>query len=358
MDAPENILKQIRMLVTDADGTLMGRRPEFEQYRAFRARINDLRTSTGALWVVCTGRSLGSYKRLFSPMRMFGISPDYVIVEHAYIYECRTWGHLPHWMWNLSVVWLQWKDDLALRRALPKLRRAVLSRNPFARVTYSDGGRVCFRFDDEGATGFGADILRTEARPYRYLQVFQGICEAEVRVIPFTKGLAVSELARHLGIANPHILVIGDGHNDISMMEMSPPCRTACPSNAAPEVVEVVHRTHGHIAAERSLGGVMEILSAYESGRGNDRLPDDWIGTGRSFHQPKEHAGIRGLGTFIMLAVVVYVTLLVLSTFCHFPGRKTIRKPFQALIEVVRPVFGTGTNQGNTNDQNRVHRSR
>ena len=339
MAPAENILKQVRMFVTDADGTLMGHRPEFGQYRAFRAKINEMRNTHGAVWVVCTGRSLRGYKRIFRPMNMFGIKPDYVIACHAYIYECKRWGFMPHWLWNLRGLRLQWKDALALRRAMPRLKQAVLRSNPFAKVSRSSRDRLSFQFEDEGAANYAADILRTEAKPYRYFQVFQAPGELEVRVIPFTKGLAVSELAMHLQVVNHQILVVGDGHNDISMMEMTPPCFTACPSNAASEVVEAVHRTHGHIASERSLGGVMEVLEAYESGTVNDALPSGWIGADRFASRPKPSRGISGVGTVVVLLLVFYTTLLVLCSFCNFPGRKFLMKPYTKLIETISVVI-------------------
>lgn len=340
MNPPDNILKRIRMFVTDADGTLMGRRPEFDQYRDFRDRITSMRSTSGVVWVVCTGRSLRGYRRIFRPMNMFGIAPDYVIARHAYIYECKPWGYLPHWLWNLRVLQLQWREETALRRVLPRLRRAVLSSNPFAKVTFSSRQRLCFRFDDEGAANFGAEILREGARPYKYLQIFQTPGEVDIRVIPFTKGLAVSELARHLGVDPSQILVVGDGHNDISMMEMRPPCFTACPSNAATEVVETVHQTHGHIASEPSLAGVLEVLSAYESGKVNDQLPADWVGRDTPLSTPHTSRGIRGgMGTAIMLLAVLYTTVLVVGNFCQFPGRKTIMKPYNMAIEKIARII-------------------
>lgn len=322
------------MFVTDADGTLMGNRPEFNQYRIFRTKINELRKDYGVLWVVCTGRSLGGYKHIFRPMRQFGISPDYVIVNHAYIFECRPWGFLPHWIWNLRIRWLQWKDELMVRRALPKIKRAVLSQNPFARVLVSNRERLSFHFDDENAASFGAEVLREAVRPYKYLQIFQSTSEICVRVIPFTKGLAVTELARHLGVTNPQILVVGDGHNDISMMELTPPCYTACPANAAPEVVATVHRTHGHIAVERNLNGVIEVLAAYEQGQLNDKLPDDWVESEAPVTARPRARGIRGfMGTTILFALVVYTTLLVVASFIKFPGRAHILQPYYYVVE-------------------------
>jgi HAD superfamily hydrolase (TIGR01484 family) len=336
MNRSDNILSRIRMFVTDADGTLMGRRPEYEQYRVFRDRINSLRRDHGAVWVVCTGRSLHGYKAIFRPMNMFGITPDYVIARHAYIYEVRSWGFLPHWIWNFRILWLHWKDSLALRRALPKLSRAVLAHNPFAKVVYSNSHRLFFHFEDEGAARVAAEIVRAEVRAYKYLQLFESPDGLDVRVIPFTKGLAVTELARHLGVSTTQILVVGDGHNDISMMEMTPPCFTACPSNAAAEVMEAVSRTHGHIASEPHLGGVIEVLSAYESGRIKDQLPADWVSHDGALSPPHSRKGMRkGLGTAFLLLAVLYTTLLVVGTFCNFPGKRRLMAPYVKVVEMI-----------------------
>ena len=324
------------MFVTDADGTIMGRRPEFDQYIAFRARIQALRARYGAKWVVCTGRSLRGYSRIFRAMNRFGITPDYVITKPAYLYECRRWGFLPHWIWNFRILKMQWRETLKVRRVLPRLRRLVLNRNPFARVAYSSRQRLCFRFQDEGAEKFGAEILREEVRAYPFLQLFQSPGVLDIRVIPFTKGLTVTELARHLGISNDRILVVGDGHNDVSMLSLQPPCLAGCPSNAASDVLETVHRAKGHIASEASLNGVMEILDAYESGQVNSALPEDWVGYDRPGHSPRIPVRRKNrLVSFFMLAMALYVTLLVTCYFCRVPGREMILKPYCILVEMV-----------------------
>jgi HAD superfamily hydrolase (TIGR01484 family) len=348
MKGSENTLSQIRMLVTDADGTLLGQKPEFALFRAFRVKINDLRHVRGAVWVVCTGRGLRSFNRVFRPMRVFGIEPDFVIARHAFIYERSRWGYWPHWLWNVRVLWLEWRDKLEVRRALPLVRRAVLSRNPFAHVAFRNRQRICFRFDDEGATQFGAEIIREEVKPFKYLQVFQFPCEVDVRTVPFTKGLAVAELARHLSVGTDRILAIGDGHNDISMMEMNTRCRTACPGNAAPEVMEVVHRTGGHIAVERSLAGVVEILGAYETGCIRSELPPGLNeireeGTPVATPLRASHSRDRVTGMLLFLGVL-YTTALVLASFGLMgPLGPAILKPFQMILsqveKLVMPLF-------------------
>lgn len=337
MAEAENMLKRVRMFVTDADGTLMGHHPEFDQYRDFRGKISDLR-NFGAVWVVCTGRRLGGYQRLFRPMNTFGIKPDFVIAHHAYIYECKRWGFMPHWIWNLRVLWLQWRERWALGRAMPRLRRAVLSHNPFARLVWCSGERLSFQFDDESAAHYSAGILREATRGYKYLQMFETPGEIDVRAIPFTKGLAVQELARHLGVSNAQILVVGDGLNDISMLRMTPPCLTACPGNAVDEVVEAVHKTGGHIASGHSLGGVLEALTAFETGRVNSKLPEGWTGS-NALPKPRFENGTFGIGSFVMVLLVIYTTLVVVGSFCRFPGRETVMKPYHKLIETIRVTF-------------------
>jgi hypothetical protein len=271
-------------------------------------------------------------------MRIFGIEPDFVISRHAFIYQRSRYGYYwPHWLWNVRVLWLQWRDELEVRRALPTVRRAVLSRNPFAHVIFRNRQRICFRFDDDGATNFGAEIIREEVKPYKYLQVFQFPGEVDVRTVPFTKGLAVTELARHLGIGPSRILAIGDGHNDISMMEMNASCRTACPGNAAPEVMEVVHRTGGHIASERSLSGVMEILAAYETGQIHCELPAglrELREEGNPVTLPHRTSRASNQTTgFILFMGVVYTTMTVLASFGLLgPLGPVILKPYQALV--------------------------
>jgi HAD superfamily hydrolase (TIGR01484 family) len=345
MNGSENTLSQIRMLVTDADGTLLGQKPEFDLYRAFRVKINDLRNVQGAVWVVCTGRGLRSFNRVARPMRVFGIEPDFVIARHAFIFQRSRWGYWPHWLWNARVLWLEWRDKLEVRRALPMIRRAVLSRNPFAHVTYRNHQRIRFHFDDEGAANFGAEIIREEAKPFKYLQVFQFPGEVDVRTVPFTKGLAVAELARHLEIGTDRILAIGDGHNDISMMELNIRCRTACPGNAVPEVMEVVHRTGGHIATQRSLSGIVEILGAYETGLIRSELPPGLAelreeGNPVTTPSHSSHSRDRTMGSLLFLGVL-YVTTLVLASFGLLgPLGPVIMQPYNKLVTQMERLIG------------------
>lgn len=343
MNGSTNILETLGMFVTDVDGTLLGNRSSFDQCQLFRRHINVLRDKYGVKWVICTGRSLRSFLHVFRQMIMLGIVPDYVITRHAYIYERKRYGYVPHAIWNIRVRWLQWIHEWRVRRAIPRMGRAMLRKNPFARVAYRNRFRISFQFEDEGAARFGLEIVRDLAKATRYLQVFEYPTEVDVHAIPFTKGLAVSEMARHIGISAGRILVVGDGHNDISMMTPEVARWTSCPVNAAPEVVLTVHRTGGHIASERSLAGVLEILKAYESGVLNHQLPascaEDGERGGASLphHRPsKDGFGIRGV---LIVALSIYVVLLVLAQFGLLPGGGRLINTFHRAVDSAGRLF-------------------
>jgi HAD superfamily hydrolase (TIGR01484 family) len=339
MNEKRNILKELGMFVTDVDGTLLGHRAGFDQCQAFRKHIDALRNRYGVKWVICTGRSLGSFKKVFRPMTMMGVMPDYVISRHAYIFERKSHGYLPHVIWNVRVRWLQWVNEWKVRRAIPRMAAAMLKKNPFARVSYRKRHRIAFQFEDEGAARFGIEIVKEEARATRYLQVFEYPTEVDVHAIPFTKGLAVSELARRLGMPADRVLVVGDGHNDISMMVPDVARWTACPANAASAVVEIVHKTGGHIAAERSLTGVLEVLDAYEKGELKSQYPASWVeggdGTGGLPHrrQAKEEFGLRGV---VIVGLALYVILLVMANFGLLPAGEKLLSPFHGMVDSIR----------------------
>lgn len=337
MSTSRNILEEMRMFVTDVDGTLVGHRVGFEQYQAFRRYMGVLRDKYGARWVICTGRSLRSFRHVFRPMMMLGIVPDYVISRHAYIYERKSVGWVPHGVWNLRVRWLQWRHEWKVRQAIPRMRRQMLRKNPFARVVLESRGRITFQFEDEGATRFGMEIIQLVAQSSRYLQVFQYPCEVDVRAIPFTKGLAISELARRIGVTPERVLVVGDGHNDISMMQPEVARWTSCPVNAAPEVIEAVHEAGGHIASSHSLLGVLETLKAYEDGELNSRLPPSYAASndrgGSGVKPAASGKGRFGLRGFVILLLVGLVVMLVLAKFKLLPFAQGLVIAYERMID-------------------------
>ena len=165
--------------------------------------------------------------------------------------------------------------------------------------------------------------------------------------VPFTKGLSVSELARHLDIYSGNILAIGNGHNDISMFDSDVAGLTGCPSNSEAEVMRVVHERGGHVATKRALGGVLEILDSYKNDTVNSELPEWWVDPPKALnkrhvkHAAKHRKSMKQLrfrSFFIMLGVI-YVTLVIFAHFGIIPFADIILRPFTLLGRGVDYIF-------------------
>lgn len=185
----------IKLIVTDLDGTLIGGDNEFALFAKFAERLRLYREQYGAQWVICTGRSMHSVETLLEPMRTMGIEPEYVIIHHAYIYR-RGWrGYWPHVFWNLAIRFHVWSSTLYLRGAINEWHRLVRNMTKGVKTVYHRHNRLCLRFRKEEDAAAAAELLRRKSSVFKYLRVFQYMLEVDVRMVPYTKGMSVSELA-------------------------------------------------------------------------------------------------------------------------------------------------------------------
>lgn len=336
---------EIRLIATDLDGTLIGGVNEFPLYKNFRDKINELRRNNNAVWAACTGRSRRSFREFFAPMRAMNILPDYIIIHHAFIAKLGRLGYVPHVTWNMHIRYLIWTSQIHAQDAIREWHSMIRGSSHGVRTVRLRRNRLHMRFESEDSAKVAAGMLREKVRPYRHLHVFEYMREVDVRPVPFTKGLAVQELARHLDIGRENILTIGNGHNDISMLDGGIAALTGCPANSEPEVMEVVHSAGGHIASKRALAGVMDVLAAHESGEIHSDLPPGWQPPSKQQHpRPEERrhhrAGRRrgwrkawwGLG-------ILYAVVMVFASFDLLPFSNLIMKPYNWLMSVVMRIM-------------------
>ena len=337
-------MQEISLIATDLDGTIIGSANELPLYTTFRDRINALRASHRALWVVCTGRSMRAFRDFFTPMRMMGVVPDFVIVRHAYIYGLTRFGYVPHLFWNLHIRYLLWAASLNTSRIIDEWHEMVSHFSTGVTTVKKGRDRLWLRFDSEEAASAVAGLLREKAAPFHHLQVFKYLMEVDVRGVPFTKGLAVAELAQHLGLARDNILAIGNGHNDISMLDGKTAMMTGCPANSEAEVIDVVHKAGGHIAGGNSLSGVMEILDAYTNDAVRSDLPAGWEDPAQTVNSKSRRTTPRGdrrppgLNPFV-LGVAVYTVILVFAIHVGFPLSGWIAKPYWMMVALFEKLL-------------------
>lgn len=332
------MLADVALIATDLDGTLIGSANELPIYTDFRAKIRELREAQGVVWVACTGRSRRSFHEFFSPMQQMNIAPEFIIVKHAYIYRLTRLGYVPHVMWNTHIHALICTTRANTGRAINAWHGQVTGMALGVRTLRREPRRLHVRFDSVESAETATDILRSQVKAFPHLRVFQYQREVDVRQVPFTKGVAISELARHLDINREGILAIGNGHNDISMLDGTVAELCGCPANSDAEVMETVHEAGGHIAEQRSLSGVMEILAAYETGDIHSELPPNWVPSNQRKHPwpaRRNRGRERSRPKFAALwwgLLISYVVILVFASQGVLPFSDQIIKPYSWLM--------------------------
>lgn len=344
----------IRLIATDLDGTLIGSANEFPLYATFKEKLQQLRSNQRTYWVACTGRTRRSFNDFFNPMRAMGLEPDFIIIRHAYIFARTKVGYIPRVFWNLHICHLILQHRRFAREALQHWREMITGAAFGVRTVDRRRDRLRLQFDSDESASVAGQTLREKLEPYKHMKVFTYLREVDVRPIPFTKGLAVRELARHLNIAPEHILTIGNGHNDISMFSPDVAMLTGCPANSEAEVMSAVHDGGGHVAKQRSLTGVMEILDAHMTGTVKADLPAQWMPTPQLSNPHRQsqssrsrmNTGKRESATICLVIGIVYATLLVFAYFGIVPFSEYVLKPYKLLTTGVQRllelVYSTG----------------
>ena len=148
--------------------------------------------------------------------------------------------------------------------------------------------------------------------------------------------------------------MIGDGHNDLSMMEPATARYTGCPSNANDEVIELIHARGGHIASKPYLEGALEVLHAYETESVHSALPTDWAFAAMSKnpdppkephqkHAVSEQSNYRRsqrFKTMLLAGSGLGIALFVLAYFRVLPKSDWIMKPFALVGKVFARLVG------------------
>lgn len=302
-------MADIRLIVADLDGTILGTRDDCQGYAPeFQRKLEQLSGIDGFRWAVNTGRNASSFKRVFQPLFRQGIHPDYVVVKHAYIFDIKEWGYVPHLLWNLQVYLSIVFTKLRAKFIIMNLTRVIRKRFRHSRHRRLGPFRVAFTFRRSEDMDSAYYLLRVLTRQYKNFIVSEYVGEIVLSTIPCTKGLAVAKLAKHLKIPREQILCIGDGHNDLSMLDGTAAAMTACPANATVEVMHSVRKSGGHIAGKPALAGVIEAIDAHASGTVSSELPEDILSLQESerTQKPRGHsAGHHKIDSNLLLDLVL-----------------------------------------------------
>lgn len=250
----------VRLLSTDFDGTVHEDvvRPGIPQ--ALQRKIESLQRA-GVTWVINTGRDLPNLRHSLEQPDI-RVRPDYVVAVEREIYRCVGHGeYVPVEPWNCACTEDHADLFTELGGPLDQLKdhlRATYEAH-FYEDTYSP---ICVVARDNDQMDEIEGTVRTSLRPFPLSQVVRNSIYMRLAHHGYTKGTALAEIQRLLGVGAEHTVVAGDHLNDLPMMHPTFGRHLIAPSNSVPPIVEQV-RAHGGFLATRPAGlGTLEGLLA------------------------------------------------------------------------------------------------
>lgn len=249
------------LLCFDFDGTLVNHEGEPPFHPALADMLRDFRRR-GAAWVVNTGRGLGQTLEGLASHNIFML-PDFIIAQECEIYRpgfFRPWKAFGSWNRKARAAHSHFVERH--RTFLADMQQHV-TRNTTAEFLMGDFGQVGIVAKDEAELdGICAVIDRQHTvhadigyhRNGRYLRFSHA---------DYSKGTALRELSRLLGLPPERVFAAGDNFNDLTMLDQRVAAHIACPGNALEPVKAHVKAARGFVSEKPASEGMIEALEHF-----------------------------------------------------------------------------------------------
>jgi hypothetical protein len=260
----------IQLISTDFDGTLFA---EFENPpgpAGLQALLQTLR-DRGARWVINTGRDMSSLMDSLARARLT-ILPDYLVLVEREIYVRTGTRYCADAAWNRRCTDAHAALFDRIRPDIPELMAWVTTR--FQATVYEDPfSPFCLVAGNNDDADAIVTHLDAYCRQVPDLTVVRNDVYARFSHAGFTKGTALGEIARQLGIPRDRVLAAGDHLNDLPMLSRDHAGFLIAPANAIPAVKDAVRRQHGYLSDEPCGYGVLDGLEHFLNRQGDHPAP-------------------------------------------------------------------------------------
>ena len=250
----------IGLISTDFDGTLFA---EFENPPVparLEAMLGQLQAQ-GAKWVVNTGRDMSS---LMEALGRAGIAvePDYLVVVEREIYRHEDSQYVGLAEWNGNCARTHAELFARVRPDLPRLVAWINAR--FHARLYEDAySPFCMIAGNHGEAEAIHAHLEEYCRSVPGLTVVRNDVYARFSHVAYSKGSALGEITRQLGLTAERVFAAGDHLNDLSMLSRQYASFLAAPANAIEPVKDAVRRQQGYLSRRPHGNGVAEALAHF-----------------------------------------------------------------------------------------------
>lgn len=248
-------MAHLRLLSTDFDGTLIEHPSEGRCSPAF-AEVLWAHQASGGFWAINTGRGL---PHAIEGIEHFAapITPDFLLTNEREVFRRGQDGWIAHHEWN----------DLCYRKhdELFEYAGGIIQRMQTFAAGSSDVTIIEEQGRPVGIVTSSEQVMETMARflddeanelpdfSYQRNTVYLRFCHRD-----YHKGSSLGEICSLLEIDRSSVLAAGDHFNDIPMLDGRFAAFPCCPSNAIPEVKEIVLAAGGHLASKSAADGVAE----------------------------------------------------------------------------------------------------
>lgn len=252
---------KLRLISTDFDGTIHEDFADAPIPEALEERLASMQAA-GVTWVINTGREMASLMETLGRSKV-RVRPDYLILVEREIFRNDRGHYVPVEPWNTRC-----NEDHArlfadMAMDLPDLLEGLQARHdatfyndpwsPLCAIARSYGQMDAIERElEEFAKGFGeVSVVRNDV----YVRFSH---------TGYSKGTALAELQRLLGITPGETMAAGDHLNDLPMLKAKHARHLVAPSNAMPVVKQQVLAEGGWVMEERcghAVAAALERLS-------------------------------------------------------------------------------------------------
>lgn len=252
------------ILCFDFDGTLIHPESNPVFHPGLKDMIMTLRAQ-GAAWVINTGRTLN---QTLQGLAQYGIftEPDFIIAEECNIYQP---GFFSRWKdfgpWNRKAQRAHERFVKDHQASLQAIKQMVETHTQASFLT-GDKGHIGIVAANDPELDAICTYIDSHVRQFPDIGYQRNGIYLRFSHSGYSKGTALSELARLLGLNAASCFAAGDNHNDLSMLDPRHAHMIACPGNALDPVKQAVHARGGFIATRYASEGMMEALTHYFGG--------------------------------------------------------------------------------------------
>lgn len=249
----------IQLVATDFDGTIFS---EFERPpvpEGLQRLLGDLQ-ARGVKWTINTGRDLSGLLETLARAHLT-IRPDYLVLVEREIYRHEGTRYVPDEDWNRACAEDHSRLFARIRPDVPQLTAWI--NGHFDADVYADPwSPLCLLARSNGDADEIEAHLEDYCRSVPDLTVVRNDVYARFCHRKYSKGTALQEITRQLGLDRSQVFAAGDHLNDLPMLEPQVAGHVAAPANAVPAVKDLIGQRGGWLSELTGGNGVEEGLRA------------------------------------------------------------------------------------------------